>query len=205
MKSPAPAPKVRSGAKQNARPKMTVRSTLILASGMAKPTGPVHNVSDLACRSRHHSDLLAGLLTPFRRRVLLSLPGAPSVFSVVNRQYNTEKPELQGNPRPSATIFLRLSGSERPPDAHGGQLRGVQQHQRLLRQRVSQRRVLRAGRCRCVRVGDAQHHIREVDDLPVGLQLRVRCAYRTHGGDMGAVLQQTGIGRTPISSAAASP
>lgn len=79
---------------------MTVRSTLILASGMAKPNGPVHNVSDLACRSRHHSDPLAGLLTPFRCRVLLSLPGAPSVFSVVNRQYNTEKPELQGDPRP---------------------------------------------------------------------------------------------------------
>ncbi len=39
MKSPAPVPKVRSGAKQNARPKMTVRSTLILASGMAKPIG----------------------------------------------------------------------------------------------------------------------------------------------------------------------
>lgn len=67
---------------------------------MAKPNGPVHNVSDLACRSRHHSDPLAGLLTPFRRRVLLSLPGAPSVFSVVNRQYNTEKPELQGDSRP---------------------------------------------------------------------------------------------------------
>ena len=64
--------------------------------------------------------------------MLLSLPGAPSVFSVVNRQYNTEKPELQGNPRPSATIFLRLSGSERPPVAHGGQFRGVQQHQRLV-------------------------------------------------------------------------
>ena len=47
--------------------KMTVRSTLISASGMAKPNGPVHNVSDLACRSRHHSDPLAGLLTPFRR------------------------------------------------------------------------------------------------------------------------------------------
>ena len=67
---------------------------------MAKPNGPVHNVSDLACRSRHHSDLLAGTLTPFRRRVLLPLPGAPSVFSVVNRQYNTEKPELQGDSRP---------------------------------------------------------------------------------------------------------
>ena len=74
---------------------------------MAKPNGPVHNVSDLACRSRHHSDPLAGLLTPFRCRVLLSLPGAPSVFSVVNRQYNTEKPELQGDSRPCATIFLR--------------------------------------------------------------------------------------------------
>ena len=67
---------------------------------MAKPNGPVHNVSDLACRSRHHSDLLAGTLTPFRRRVLLPLPGAPSVFSVVNRQYNSEKPELQGDSRP---------------------------------------------------------------------------------------------------------
>ena len=32
--------------------------------------------------------------------MLLSLPGAPSVFSVVNRQYNTEKPELQGDSRP---------------------------------------------------------------------------------------------------------
>ena len=81
--------------------KMTVRSTLILASGMAKPNGPVHNVSDLACRSRHHSDPLAGLLTPFRCRVLRLLPGAPSVFSVVSRQYNTEKPELQGDSRPS--------------------------------------------------------------------------------------------------------
>ena len=93
---------------------MTVRSTLISASGMAKPNGPVHNVSDLACRSRHHSDPLAGLLTPFRCRVLLSLPGAPSVFSVVNRQYNTEKPELQGNPghsdsRLSILRYLGLS------------------------------------------------------------------------------------------------
>ena len=67
---------------------------------MAKPNGPVHNVSDLACRGRHHSDPLAGTLTPFRCRVLLSLPGAPSVFSVVNRQYNSEKPELQGDSRP---------------------------------------------------------------------------------------------------------
>ena len=32
--------------------------------------------------------------------MLLSLPGAPSVFSVVNRQYNTEKPKLQGDSRP---------------------------------------------------------------------------------------------------------
>ena len=67
---------------------------------MAKPNGPVHSVSDLACRGRHHSDPLAGTLTPFRCRVLLSLPGAPSVFSVVNRQYNSEKPELQGDSRP---------------------------------------------------------------------------------------------------------
>ena len=52
---------------------------LTSASGMAKPTGTAHSVSDLACRAAfprrpwHHSDLLAGPLTPFRRRGLLSL------------------------------------------------------------------------------------------------------------------------------------
>lgn len=36
MKSPAPAPKVRSGAKQNARPKMTARSTSHFGFGNGK-------------------------------------------------------------------------------------------------------------------------------------------------------------------------
>ena len=98
--------------------KMTVRSTLILASGMAKPNGPVHNVSDLACRSRHHSDPLAGLLTPFRCRVLLSLPGAPSVFQLSIGSITQKSPnckEIPGHPdsrlssgSPSTTGCLRV-------------------------------------------------------------------------------------------------
>lgn len=61
---------------------------LTSASGMAKPSGTAHSVSDLARRAAlfappgHHSDLLAGPLTPFRRRVLLSHPSAPSVYSI---------------------------------------------------------------------------------------------------------------------------
>ena len=78
---------------------MTVRSTLISASGMAKPNGPVHNVSDLACRSRHHSDPLAGLLTPFRRPSP-KRPARRPLFSLFERQYSTEKPKLQGDSRP---------------------------------------------------------------------------------------------------------
>ena len=80
---------------------MTVRSTLISASGMAKPNGPVHNVSDLACRvsRRHHSDLLAGTLTPFRRPSL-KRPARRPLFSLFEWQYSTQKPELQGDSRP---------------------------------------------------------------------------------------------------------
>lgn len=90
---------------------MTVRSTLISASGMAKPNGPVHNVSDLACRSRHHSDPLAGLLTPFRCRVLLSLPGAPSVFQLSIGSITQKSPnckEIPGHPNPRLSILRYL-------------------------------------------------------------------------------------------------
>ena len=95
-----------AAAKQNARPKMTVRSTLISASGMAKPTGTAHNVSDLACRSRHHSDLLAGPLTPFRRPSP-KRPARRPLFSLVEWQYSTQKSGLQGASRPCVTIFPR--------------------------------------------------------------------------------------------------
>ena len=83
---------------KNARPKMTVRCTLISASGMAKPNGPVHNVSDLACRSRHHSDPLAGLLTPFRRRVLWLFPARRPFFQLSIGSITQKSPNCKGIP-----------------------------------------------------------------------------------------------------------
>lgn len=80
--------------------KMTVRSTLILASGMAKPNGPVHNVSDLACRSRHHSDPLAGLLTPFRRRVLWLFPARRPFVQLSIGSITQKSPNCKEIPAP---------------------------------------------------------------------------------------------------------
>jgi len=93
---------------------MTVRSTLILASGMAKPNGPVHNVSDLACRSRHHSDPLAGLLTPFRRRVLWLFPARRPFFqlsigSITQKSPNCKEIPGHSDPRLSILRYLGLS------------------------------------------------------------------------------------------------
>ncbi len=93
---------------------MTVRSTLISASGMAKPNGPVHNVSDLACRSRHHSDPLAGLLTPFRCRVLWLFPARRPFFqlsigSITQKSPNCKEIPGHFNPRLSILRYLGLS------------------------------------------------------------------------------------------------
>ena len=65
------------------------------------------------------------------------------------------------------------------------------QHQQwlVLPFRVDQGPVLRAVCGRSVPVIDRQHHVRKVDDLLVGVELRVRCADLAHGGDKGALLQ----------------
>ena len=54
---------------------------------------------------------------------------------------------------------------------------------------VGQGSVLRTVCGRRVRIIDTQHHVRKVDDLLVGLQLRVWRADLAHGGDKGALLQ----------------
>ena len=100
---------------QSARPKMTVRCTLISASEVAKPTGTGACVSDLSRRvsRRHHSDPLAGLLTPFRCRSCLGMTGAPSVIFSCRHQHIIPAGKLQ-------EIFPRTGEFFSPP---GGRFR----------------------------------------------------------------------------------
>ena len=72
-------------------------------------------------------------------------------------------------------------------DLFCGQFCRMQQHQRLvLPLCVGQRPILRTACGRYVRIVDAQHHISEVDDLLVGLELRARCASFAHSRQVGA-------------------
>ena len=94
---------------------MTVRCTLISASEVAKPTGTGACVSDLSRRvsRRHHSDPLAGLLTPFRCRSCLGMTGAPSVIFTCRHQHTIPAGKLQ-------EISPRVGEFFSPP---GGRLR----------------------------------------------------------------------------------
>ena len=62
------------------------------------------------------------------------------------------------------------------------------QHQQwlVLPFRVDQGPVLRAACSRSAPVIDCQHHVRKVDDLLVGLELRARCASFAHSRQVGA-------------------
>ena len=104
------SPRRRRKTKRTAQ--MTVRSTLILASGMAKPTGSGTYVSDLACRNRAGITVtLSRGLSPHSVARLPKDRRAVRCFHLSNGSIAHKNPDCKGLPAPAS----RFSRAVLPP------------------------------------------------------------------------------------------